>query len=1233
MVNYSCNNCNTRIPQNRPILICCICNEFKHYKCNNLSKNEAWDIISNNEMGTWNCQDCYEQIFPNYADEPLIIPTKPARPRIPDQQLTDCPTCNRPCSSNFTSKISICSWCDRPCHNKCFKNSLGCISCCNDIIPGYNYEAHQLNGSLFRNKALFNPYSQSELVNQIGSSIENEEEAPVWAEIARKLNKCRYIDAKSVTLSKNNELKTLSLNVRSLSKAITEVRENIDSFQKFDVLCFCETSLDINNLPNGIEDVLIDGFYNPTITKPARDSNKGGGLAVYVNRRVCGETDIIKLELNLTNEASITSSAPAGEYLFVKISINMINSTNKKVYIVGNFYRSPSNNPKTFLEQLDIILSNLERHSSKQILLVGDFNIDLVKHEHDPIGQQLIDTMTRHGFVQVINRPTRITDHSMTLIDHIYTNKVHNMISSGVVTYDLSDHLGTYITIALNDDMTSSHDPEIDAQFTKFNDENLANFKALIEEQSWEDVLNEPDTQLKYSKFIKIYADLYSAAFPKTTARRKGQRKNPKPWILPWLEKACDRKNLLYFVFVKEPSAENKTTYEKMKSFVEKHIKLAKSKYYKRYFEQYNSNSRKQWQMLNNLLNRKKKAKAPIKLKDSAGNLISDPTEVAENFNNYFATIAEKLKVNVNNNTDSDTDSDYKTPLTDPVENTIFLTPTFSLEIENIINKFKLKATSDTNIRALKIASTTTNFNHVLANIVNSSFANGVFPAELKTAKVVPIHKGGSKTDVSNYRPISLLSTFSKIFEKAMHKRVYDFLQQNGSLNEHQYGFRKGRSCEHALLVAQNELLSALNKKQIAMLLLIDFSKAFDMVNHDILLHKLNNYGIRGIANEWFKSYLKNRYQYVCIDGKFSNTQKMKYGVPQGSILGPLLFIIYINDLPNICSLVKFILYADDANIIITADSLSEIEAIYNQLSHALVGWVGNNELLLNAKKTNYMVFTRSKNLPLHSFTPKMRGIPIERKSVVKFLGVLVDDKLSWKQHIKAVKSKMSRYIGTLYKLKHILPLSVRLLTFNSLVQSHVNYCSLVWGCTNKSKIDILFTTQKKAMRAVMPGWINYFYKDGVCPSHTKQGFTKHYILTVQNIILKNIMILLNKVHIYPHMLPSSVRGIFHTDSPSPTTQIDHTLDWYATYNSTPYNTSVFFKGPMLYTELMTDNNDKIINENVNSFKNTVKSYLHSVQCSGNETEWSPENFKLYHIAGLRRSARIGTQPAVNYFE
>ena len=172
-------------------------------------------------------------------------------------------------------------------------------------------------------------------------------------------------------------------------------------------------------------------------------------------------------------------------------------------------------------------------------------------------------------------------------------------------------------------------------------------------------------------------------------------------------------------------------------------------------------------------------------------------------------------------------------------------------------------------------------------------------------------------------------------------------------------------------------------------------------------------------------------------------------------------------------------------------------------------------------------------------------------------------------------------------------------------------------------------------MRAVMSGWVNYFYKDGICPTHTKPAFTKLEVLTVQNIILKNILVFLNKVQNYPHLLSPSVVLTISPDSPSPYTPTDYTTEWYSTHNTVPFNTSVFFKGPLLYTDIMTDN-DYIKNDGINpikSFKNSATSYLHRLQCSGDSNEWILDNFKLYSITGLRRSDRLRTQPTVNYNE
>ena len=356
-------------------------------------------------------------------------------------------------------------------------------------------------------------------------------------------------------------------------------------------------------------------------------------------------------------------------------------------------------------------------------------------------------------------------------------------------------------------------------------------------------------------------------------------------------------------------------------------------------------------------------------------------------------------------------------------------------------------------------------------------------------------------------------------------------------------------------------ILESLNKRQISLLLLIDFSKAFDMVEHSILLKKLEHYGIRGRALCWMKSYLSNRKQYVSINGSDSATHAMKYGVPQGSILGPLLFVIYINDIPEVARFAKFILYADDANIIITATTIEEINDKLLELTKNLLKWVNCNGLALSLKKTQYIIFSRQNvDLPSPLFISNKL---IERKQEAKFLGVIVDESLAWTKHIKTLQSKMARYVGLMYKLKKFLPLRARLQIYHSFIQSHINYCSLVWGFSSKSNVETLFSKQKKGLRAVMPGFVNYKYKDGILPGHTKLAFSEYNILTIQNVIALNALLLLHKFRNFPSLLPPSVRLTISDDSPTPGSTYETCENWLNVYSNHIFKKSVFLKAPL----------------------------------------------------------------------
>ena len=461
-----------------------------------------------------------------------------------------------------------------------------------------------------------------------------------------------------------------------------------------------------------------------------------------------------------------------------------------------------------------------------------------------------------------------------------------------------------------------------------------------------------------------------------------------------------------------------------------------------------------------------------------------------------------------------------------------------------------------------------------------------------------------------------------------MHHRVDNYLNTYKILYKNQYGFRKGHSCEHALMSAQNKILENLDKKQITLLLLIDFSKAFDMVDHDILLYKLNHYGIRGIALKWFESYLKNRKQYAHVNNVSSKIEDLKYGVPQGSILGPLLFIIYINDLPNIQKLSQFVIYADDANIFITGATMDEIETKFNELAQFLVDWVSANGLLLNVKKTNYMIFA---NITTRDFDAKIKNIPIEHSKVSRFLGVLIDSNLTWRHHIAALQARLTRNAGILLKMKGTLPIQVLKTLYHSFIHSHMNHCPLIWGLGKKSTVNTLFVAQKRAMRTLVPGFVNYYFdkNTGEHPCHTKPIFTELKIQTIHNVILQHLLVFMRKV-IY-EISPPSITKLFTVEN---STSAILTTFQSVDARLKPHNNSIFVKGPKLYNLIVsqlqcmpdTNRNTPIFSAQIKPFKNYIKSRILVLQASGNAHEWADTNFGLYK--GSRRSTRISNQNA-----
>ena len=397
-----------------------------------------------------------------------------------------------------------------------------------------------------------------------------------------------------------------------------------------------------------------------------------------------------------------------------------------------------------------------------------------------------------------------------------------------------------------------------------------------------------------------------------------------------------------------------------------------------------------------------------------------------------------------------------------------------------------------------------------LCKLVNKSICEGIFPDILKIAKVIPIYKSKEKCNVSNYRPISLLSSISKILEKVMHNRLYSFFQKNKMFYENQYGFRKQRSTVDAVTKFINDVIKSYDDKQSTIAVYCDLSKAFDTIDHNILIHKLEFYGIRGFALSWFRSYLSNRSQYTHYNGIDSDTQNVKCGVPQGSVLGPLLFIIYTNDHPSCLNLTKTILFADDTTIYLSSNDHDLLYKIMNDELDRLTDWFQANKLSLNATKTNYMLFT-NRDIQNLNTTLTLGNSIIDKVKCTKFLGMYIDENLKWNEHTHKVTQKLTRSYYAINKAKHSLNKRHLSTVYYSMVYPYLIYGITLWGNAPKIHLTKLITIQKKIIKMVSAAKYS---------AHTEPLFKTLKILKLEDVYHHQI---LNYVYKYVrgHLSPS----------------------------------------------------------------------------------------------------------------
>lgn len=512
----------------------------------------------------------------------------------------------------------------------------------------------------------------------------------------------------------------------------------------------------------------------------------------------------------------------------------------------------------------------------------------------------------------------------------------------------------------------------------------------------------------------------------------------------------------MYQTYLSSRDNDDNTAFKKYRNQLTSTLKKAKSDYHKRLFHAAHKKSPAiVWQSINTVLQRNNKKQSIDTLSISGENVSGIP--LSDYFNRHFTNLPTRTH-----------NACASSSISSRVDESVFLAPTDESEVFNVfmkLNNSRSHDIDDIQIKPVKFVIDI--IAPMLVYIFNLALSTGKFPDNMKLAKVSVLHKGGDKNVITNYRPISVLPIFSKGLEKIILRRLDNFFDKHSVLTDFQFGFRKGKSTECALLTQKELILKNIEQRQMTLGLFIDFSKAFDSLNHATLLDKLSCYGVRGTSLALIQSYLQHRKQCVSINRYTSSLQLLKSGVPQGSILGPLLFNVYINDIVNICQHSRFIMYADDSSIFISATNIDELIIKGNVILEKFLLWSEKNGLEINTTKTKAIVFRPVNKHIDASYALKIGNKEIEIVSHHKTLGIIFSEFMQWDHHIEFLTHKLAKVAGIIGHCRSLLPTKVKIQIYHALFGSQINYCHLVWGTTTKSNVNKLITLQKKIIRFI----------------------------------------------------------------------------------------------------------------------------------------------------------------------
>ena len=930
-----------------------------------------------------------------------------------------------------------------------------------------------------------------------------------------------------------NDLSIIHVNIRSLPRnGITLLAYLRTLNHKFSLICFTETWL---NSDRFMEDIFPE--YIQYYSMRSSQRAYGGGAAILIHKSIQSQ-----------HISELSSNDEHIECVFASIKYCGTD------VIVGSCYRRPDpSSAQTFISTLSNKISRTDPRTIK--IIAGDFNYNLLNIETDQNCSSFFDSMLSMGLLHSISKPSRVFGNAMSLLDNIF---VSNTLAyeSGLLQWDITDH---YPVFAILKDLFTNRNHTETIRFRLINEVSLDNFYESLRRCNFDNVLNDVNLDTAFDNLDTILLDHLNQFCPIIT-KRINSKDREKPWVNSYIKRLFVIRQNKFRTYREGTTSFDE--YKGFRNFVNRQNTLARQNYFTNLLNNVKNNMKKTWSILNKIVkpnsDRSKPFIRKILLDDQ---IFEEDIDISNVFNKHFSSIGSNISA-------SFPDVEHSISSNTSISNSFFFTAVSPEDVCRIINGLKNKSCGIDSYPAKVLKHIKNIISPILSNLFTKCLLSSHFPTKFKIARVIPLHKGNDKDNVNNYRPISLLPLLSKILERAVYNQVYNFLETHNLLSITQYGFRKNRSTVMAVLDHLEYVYKNLDEGNTVVSIFMDFSKAFDCLDHRLLLKKLRHYGIRGMALDWFVSYLSDRRQFVAVNLAESSLLSIAHGVPQGSILGPLLFLLFINDFPNVNSFFKFILFADDStlschfnhsNELIIRNKLeTELQVIYN--------WLAMNKIKINFDKSNFIFFSYGKeyNLETLKFGPGM----IYVTDRTKFLGIVIDRNLKFKFHVSTISTKLAKVNGILFRLNNVLPFDCLKTLYSSLFAPHILYGMEIWFGILLTNDERIFKLQKKAIRAVNLLPYNH---------HTNDYFKQMEILKVHDLY--------------------KLRTLLYTFSNNFFTQADvHDHNTrnrnnlvVPQYRRARTQSSIFYQGISLWNNLPSEVREI---QSLNSFKSHVKSTL-----------------------------------------